>query len=312
LSFPTLSSEADSLGSPAPLPVFYGVLPARRRSWWTEWGRHVALFVITAGSVYVTGGPLMAVGVMSILLAHEMGHYVACRIHHVDATLPFFIPAPFINPLVGTMGAVIRIRQPFPNRRALFDIGIAGPIAGFVVCLPVLVLAAFEAQMVPDTPGPTTISLGDPRLFVWAVAWLRGATPPGMTLAIGPLGMSAWFGMFVTALNLIPIGQLDGGHVTYALFGARANAVSRFFWWVAVAMIYFSPSWIVWVLLLRLLGRRHPPTLDDRVPLGRGRMALGLLAAMIFAVCFIPSPVVGSWDAIWQELGPFLHRLTSR
>jgi len=295
-----------------PESVFIDIQPVPRRSAWQAWGRNLALFVLTAISVYLTGGALMALGVMSILLAHEMGHYVACRYHGVDATLPFFIPAPFLNPLVGTMGAVIRIRSPFPNRRALFDIGIAGPIAGFVVCLPVLVLGALEAQILAGKPSATSISLGDPQLLLWAMSWLRGAIPPGMTVYIGPLGMAAWFGLLVTALNLIPIGQLDGGHVTYALFSQRANTLSRIVWWASVAMIYFSPSWVVWALLLWLLGRRHPPTLDDRAPLGPGRQLVALLGLAIFMACFIPTPVAGSWELLRQDLHELLRYLTSR
>ena len=263
---------------------------------------NVLLFALTAGSVYFVGGPLLVVGLLSILLAHEMGHYVFCRIYRVDATLPYFIPFPFT--LVGTLGAFIRIRGPIPHRRALFDIGIGGPLAGFAVCLPVLALGLFEARVVPDTPNPYTISLGEPLLFHWTAVWLRGLTA-GQTLSIGPLGMAAWFGLFVTALNMMPIGQLDGGHVTYSLLREKAHLVSRIGSWVCVGLIYFGPSWIVWAILLRVLGRRHPPTWDDGIRLGRGRVAVGVLGFVIFALCFTPTPIVVSWSqyaSAWRDL----------
>jgi membrane-associated protease RseP (regulator of RpoE activity) len=308
-------------------PLLVMLAPPMRRSWWQEWGRNAALFLLTAVSVFLTAGLeevvgprgmhlslnvaaglKLVAGVMSILFTHEMGHYVACRLHRVDSTLPFFIPAPMLNPLVGTMGAVIRIRSPFPNRKALFDIGIAGPIAGFVVCLPVLVLGVLEARIGPPSAGPGTLSLGDPLLLTWAVSWLRSA-PADATVYIGPLGTAAWFGLLVTALNLIPIGQLDGGHVTYAVFGPRANMLSRRLWWVSLALIYFSPSWILWSILLWFLGRRHPPTLDDTSPLERGRLVVALLGLAIFIVCFVPAPITGSWQ-LWRD--ELLGSLTSR
>jgi membrane-associated protease RseP (regulator of RpoE activity) len=117
---------------------------------------------------------------------------------------------------------------------------------------------------------------------------------------MGPLLTAAWFGLFVTALNLIPIGQLDGGHVTYAVFGRRAHRLSKLVWWACVGMIVLSPSWILWAVLLRVLGRRHPPTLDDHTPLGPGRLFVALVGLLVFAACFVPSPLVGSWKAIFD------------
>lgn len=269
------------------------VIPMRRRGGLASPWVNVLLFALTAGSVYLVGGPLLVVGLLSILMAHEMGHYVLCRIYRVDATLPYFIPFPFT--LVGTLGAFIRIRGPIPHRRALFDIGIGGPLAGFAVCLPVLALGIFEARVVPDTPSAFTISLGEPLLFHWAAVWLRRLSE-GQTLSIGPLGMAAWFGLFVTALNMMPIGQLDGGHVAYSLLRQKAHLVSRIASWVCVGLIYFGPSWIVWAILLRILGRRHPPTWDDSAPLGRARVAVGILGFVIFALCFTPTPIVVSWS----------------
>ena len=134
-----------------------------------------------------------------------------------------------------------------------------------------------------------------------------GTIPDGSTVVIGPLGLAAWFGLFVTALNLMPIGQLDGGHVVYALFGRRAEIVSKIGWWVCVGLIYFSPSWLVWAILIRVLGRRHPPTMNDYEPVGRARVLVGLLGLAIFVVCFVPSPVVGSWETILELIGVLPH-----
>jgi len=260
------------------------------------------LFVLTALSIYLAGGPLLALGLLSILVAHEMGHYVACRLYGVDATLPFFIPFPT---MVGTLGAFIRIRGPIPHRRALFDIGIAGPLAGFAVCVPVLVLGVLEASWAPITNGGQGPNyLGEPLLFEWAVQLLRGPAPEGMTLAIGPLGLAAWFGLLVTALNMMPVGQLDGGHVTFALWPRYAQLISRAGLVVCLLLLYLRPTWLVWTILLWLLGRRpHPPTLVNTLPTGRARLYVGLLGFAVFAVCFTPNPVLISWHDV-RELLP--------
>jgi membrane-associated protease RseP (regulator of RpoE activity) len=237
---------------------------------------------------------------LSILVCHEMGHYLYCRYHGVDATLPFFIPFPLT--MFGTLGAFIRIRAPFPNRKALFDIGAAGPFAGFLVCLPVLYLGIREATIAPTVPDSFGISLGEPLVFQAAARLLLGTIPDGMTLTIGPIGLAAWFGLFMTALNLMPIGQLDGGHITYSLLPRWADRISKVGWWVCLSLVYFGPNWIVWAILLRVLGRRHPPTLNDQAPAGRKRIVLGVLSLAVFALCFVPNPVVVSWREIFSAL----------
>lgn len=283
---------------PQPFWVFP---PPPRLSAWQRWGRSLVLFLLTAASVWLSGGPRLVVGLLSILLAHEMGHYVACRYYRVDATLPHFLPLPFLS-LVGTLGAFIRIRSPIPHRRALFDIGIAGPIAGFVVTLPVLAAGVLEAEVRASDPQAGGIFLGEPLLFQWAVRLTHGLVPEHLTLYLGPFGLAAWFGLFVTALNMLPIGQLDGGHVTYAMFRERAAAISRLGSWACVALTYFGPNWLVWSLLLRLLGRRHPQTLDDAEPIGRGRLVLGVAGFVMFAVCFVPDPLQWSWREFFEAL----------
>jgi membrane-associated protease RseP (regulator of RpoE activity) len=273
----------------------------------------VALFALTAGSVYITGGPRLVVGMLGILLAHEMGHYLACRRYGVDATLPMFLPAPVLS-LVGTLGAFIRIRSPIPHRRALFDIGIAGPLAGFAVTLPVLVAGCLEARIVPDRPDQFGIYLGEPLLFQWLATAIRGTVPDGATMSLGPLGLAGWFGLFVTALNLIPIGQLDGGHIAYAVLRHRAHVLSRAGSWVCFGLVYFGPNWLVWALLLRLLGRRHPATLNDGEPIGRARVALAIFALAMFLVSFVPNPIAWSWREFFELLGAdrLIAHLTSR
>jgi membrane-associated protease RseP (regulator of RpoE activity) len=255
-------------------------------------------------TIDVRDGARLAIGLLSILLAHEMGHYVAARLYRVNVTLPFFIPFPLPGfSLVGTLGAFIRIRSPIPHRRALFDIGVAGPLAGFVVCLPVLWMGIREAVLRPLAAEPEGIFLGEPLLFRAVTYLVHGSVAADQTLVMGPLGLAAWFGLLVTALNLMPIGQLDGGHVTYSLLRERAHRISRIASWVCVALVYFGPSWILWAVLMRVLGRRHPQTLDDAAPVGRARVVVGLVSLAVFVLCFVPDPIVFSWRDFFDATG---------
>lgn len=305
-------------------PTWPGGLPPYSQPRWLAWGRNLALFVLTGLSVVVIGslngseapagadspafnvgfGLRLAAGVLAILLAHEFGHYFAARFYGVDVTLPFFIPfpVPFVS-LVGTLGAFIRIKSPIPNRRALFDIGVAGPLAGFAVALPVLWLGMREASVRAVTAETDGIPLGAGLLFQWATELAHGGIPPGQSLFLGPFALAAWFGLLVTALNLMPIGQLDGGHAAYALLRSRAHRVSRAASWVCVLLVYLSPSWILWAVLMRLLGRAHPPTFDDDAPIGAVRVAVGVLTVAVFALCFMPDPIASSWSGLFEALG---------
>ena len=155
-------------------------------------------------------------------------------------------------------------------------------------------------------PEAGMLSLGEPLLFHWATALLRGSVPDGQTIMLGPLGEAAWFGLFVTALNMMPVGQLDGGHATYAMIRKHATIVSRLGILACLGLLYFRPMWLLWTTLLLLLARRpHPPTLDDEQPLGRARVAVGLFCFAMFAVCFTPSPVMISWP---DFIGAFTSR----
>src|SRR4029453_14077794 len=211
--------------------------------------------------------------ILAILGCHELGHYFACRYYDVDASLPFFLPVP--PPfLTGTLGAFIRIRQPIPSKRMLFDIGIAGPIAGFLVAVPALFIGVAMSHVVriPENTGGMG-ELGGPLLFKLG-SWLWGGTQPEcFSLNKPPIAFAAWFGLLATALNLFPIGQLDGGHISYAVLGRRSTGVTLAAIGVAIGLTYFSTSWIVWTFLLiamtLAMGPRHPRTIDEDVPLDR-------------------------------------------
>ena len=244
-----------------------------------------------------------SVAVMLILGAHELGHYFYCRRYRVDATLPHFIPAPT---LIGTMGAFIRIKSAFPSRAALFDIGVAGPIAGFVVALPITVLGLAMSKPL-STPPEASISLGYPLLFhgihrIFMSAGLHPQQPMSYVL-LHPLAIAGWVGMFATSLNLLPGGQLDGGHIVYA-WSERAHKIVTYLSMLAmVPLAWFGWSgWLIWGIVLALTGLRHPVIYDD-APL-RGRRAwLLLAAAAILIVSIMPTPLGASGirDAI-EEL----------
>ena len=243
----------------------------------------------------LTHGLWYSIPVLAILGAHEFGHYFACVYYRVNASLPYFIPFPT---LTGTLGAVIRIRQPFPSKRALFDIGIAGPIAGFVVAVPTLLVGMMlsKVETIPASFRGAVTEFGEP-LLLKATAWfVFGSVPDKQTITLHPLGFAAWFGMLATALNLFPIGQLDGGHVSYAVFGRRSTVITL----VSVAglaalAMFVSSSWIVWTVLtvamLFAFGPRHPRVFDEEVPLDRGRLWLAVFALFMFIVCFTPTPI---------------------
>lgn len=261
--------------------------------------RHDAGFATT--SLNLTATQLLAGGLwysgtlLLILGCHELGHYFACRYYDVDASLPYFLPMPFV--LTGTLGAFIRIREPFPSKRALFDIGIAGPIAGFVLAVPALVigLALSNVVPVPDPLPPGTFEFGEPLLYQF-VSWaIWGTTPQGFTVNMHPMAGAAWFGLLATALNLIPVGQLDGGHISYAVLGRRSSLVTLVMIGIGVALSFVSSNWTVWtglmVLMLFLFGRHHPRTYDEAVPLDSTRLGLAFFALVMFVLCFTPVPL---------------------
>lgn len=234
---------------------------------------------------------LFAAALMTILTGHELGHYLTCRRYGIAATLPFFIPAPT---LVGTMGAFIRIQSPITRKRQLFDIGFAGPFVGFLLALPALAVGLALSKTVPALPREGTIVFGDPLLLKLLAALVAKSVPPGYDLILHPLAFAGWVGALVTGLNLFPIGQLDGGHISQALLGPKAKAVGRVFLAAFVVMgVLFWAGWLLWAALILILGARHPRTWDEDAPLGRTRVLLAALAAAIFVLTFIPDPVRG-------------------
>jgi membrane-associated protease RseP (regulator of RpoE activity) len=252
---------------------------------------HALLFLLTVGSTALTGGWVYCVTILAILGCHEFGHYFMCRYYRVDASLPYFLPFPLA--LTGTLGAFIRIREPIRSKRMFFDIGIAGPIAGFLVALPALFIGVYLSQMAPiEGDG---IWLGEPLLFKIASRLLWGRMPDGQTLILHPIGFGAWFGLLATALNLFPFGQLDGGHIAYAVLGRRSTYVTLATVFAAIALSYASISWRAWTVLMMVMlfvfGARHPRTFDEHEPLDAPRLALAAFAAVIFALCFTPVPI---------------------
>jgi membrane-associated protease RseP (regulator of RpoE activity) len=234
-----------------------------------------------------------AIGIMSILFSHEMGHYLTCRYYGVDASLPYFIPFPNH---AGTMGAFIKIRSPIYDRGSLLEIGVAGPIAGFVVAVVVLFIALAQPQrFIPleTMVAEGAIVFGEPLIFNFG-QYLTGTTPPpGMDVEFHPLGFAAWFGFLVTALNLLPAAQLDGGHITYAMFRDYHKWISRAVVLILLPLaIFYWYGWFVWIVLLLVIKLRHPHTLDDSIPLRPRQIVLGLIGYLLLILCFMPAPFI--------------------
>lgn len=248
-------------------------------------------------SDFLPNGLWYSLALLAILGAHEMGHYLFCRYHRVDATLPYFLPAPLL--LTGTVGAFIKIREPFPTRKILFDIGVAGPIAGFVVLVPLLFVGMAWS---PPSPAPTDLSqfafvwtMGEPLLFRFAQWVVWGPVPDGYWLNLHPTVFAAWFGLLATALNLLPFGQLDGGHIAYATLRRGSTLVSLLTVAVAIGLTFVSSSWYVMtgmmLLALFAFGPRHPSVIYEDERLDRARIVVAVVAVVIFILCFTPSPI---------------------
>lgn len=270
---------------------------------------HVLLLVMTVVTTVVTGmlieglhpikdihqfyrGFPYAGTLMAILLAHEMGHYLTARYFGMDVSLPYLIPAPPPLFLFGTLGAFIRMKSPAQHRRALLYVAAAGPIAGFCVALPAVIYSCATSSVAPVQPAEAGIYFADP-LLVQFLGWLvHGPVPSGFALHINSVGVAAWFGLLVTMLNLIPMGQLDGGHIMYALLGARARHVSHAVIVVLVAMgFYFFPGWFIWAVIGGLTSLRQPTIIDQHLPLGRRSRTIAAIALVIFILCFMPEPL---------------------
>jgi membrane-associated protease RseP (regulator of RpoE activity) len=251
------------------------------------------LFLLTLTSTWLTWGPAYAACIMTILLCHEMGHYLFCRRYGVPSSPPLFLPLPWISPF-GTLGAIILMRRHVRSRRRVFDIGVAGPLAGLLPSLAASIYGLAHSTVVTIPPeGFAGMRLGDSLIFRWLGLWIHGPLAPGTDLLLHPVAYAGWAGLFVTSLNLIPVGQLDGGHVLHGLLGKTARYVGWVILGGLAGLATTQPNFWLLVVLLFLVGfRGHPPTDDDHLPLGRGRIALGILAMVILALTFTPHPIL--------------------
>jgi len=244
---------------------------------------------------YLLLGLPFSIALLGILLTHEMGHYLAARYYRVDVTLPFFLPAPT---LIGTLGAFIRIRSRIPNKRALFDIGIGGPLAGFVALIIPLTVGLSLSKVIPGIAEQGDLVFGTPLLLrLFEMAQFPGVPVSGIYLH--PVARAAWVGLLATALNLLPIGQLDGGHILYAFLGEKTRMLTRVFLGALLGLGTYQLvttdyragySWLLWSVILFFIARRHPSIYDPR-PLGRARAWLGFAALVILILSFTPYPV---------------------
>jgi membrane-associated protease RseP (regulator of RpoE activity) len=237
-----------------------------------------------------TSGLPFSLTLMAILLAHEMGHYVLARLHGVRVTLPFFLPGPPF--LTGTFGAFIRMKSLPQNRRVLFDVGAAGPWAGVCVAIPAVICGLRLSEIHSIPPSFRGFEFGDSLLFKLLSRCVVGPVPYGFDIMLHPIALAGWFGLLVTVLNLLPVGQLDGGHVIYALFGRRHRWIARGFLVFTVGVGFLGwYGWFLWAVLMVLVGLDHPPTLDHETPLDPRRRLAGWLTLVLFVATFIPVPI---------------------
>lgn len=305
------TTPQEEVESPPPYPFYQKPLPPPNT--FSDWGLPILLFGLTAfttlwaGAYQVNTKPAtgawdfltkypdslinglpFAATLLGILVTHEMGHYILSRIHRVPASFPLFIPGP--PQFIGTFGAVIRMRSPIMRRRALFDIGVAGPIAGFFAAVLALIIGLSFSYVIPKEHA-FGLQLGEP-LLLQGIAWLMfGPIPLTHDLVLHPIAFAAWFGFFVTAINLLPLGQLDGGHVAFAVFGRQQRLLA---YMTVPILLYLGftgwPGWFIWVGMAGMIGLTHPPIADPDVSLGKGRRWVAWGALLIFIITFAPVP----------------------
>ncbi len=283
-------------------------LPAAARrgpQGWRGWPLNLGLFLATLCTTLLVGAwmegvdplrqPLTLVygvpfsaSLLLILGCHELGHYLTARAYGVQVSLPYFVPLPV--PPLGTMGAIIRMRSPIPNRKVLFDIGIAGPLAGLAVGLPILTLGLFLSPVKPLTG--VVLQEGNSLAYLLLKWLIKGPIPLGSDVMLHPLALAGWLGLFVTALNLMPLSQLDGGHIAYAVLGRGFRKAVWPFLGILVVLFVVSrwEGWLVWVVIAVVLGLRHPPPLDDLTPLDRLRRRMAVVALVLLVLLLTPLP----------------------
>ena len=229
--------------------------------------------------------------ILLILLAHEMGHYLTCRYYNIKVTLPYVIPAPF---MFGTFGAIIKIKSAFDNPRQLFDVGIAGPLAGFSLILPALIIGLQKSKVFMfNSSVEETLEFGEPLLFHLATLLFFPGNPEA-SINLHPIGWAAWFGMLATSINLLPIGQLDGGHIVYAILGPKGHRIisqSTFFILVAISLYSWPPAYLLFSIILLFLGFRHPPTRNNSTSLDKNRLLIALGGLLLLILTFIVVPL---------------------
>ncbi len=269
---------------------------------------HVLLFILTFLTTTFAGALLngiipweqpekmylglpFSLTLLFILLTHEMSHYLMSRKHHVPATLPYFIPAPSI---IGTFGAVIKMKPPIPDRRSLLDIGASGPIGGFIIAIIACIAGLKLSGVQPTGELEGGIAFGSSLLFSFLTKIVLNIDPGKYDIILHPVAFAGWIGLLVTSLNLLPIGQLDGGHIVYALFGESHSWISKGTLPVLVILgILYWPGWLIWAVLMIILGYRHPPVVYPHIQLDRKRIYIGWLSLAIFILTFTPTPVQG-------------------
>lgn len=249
------------------------------------------LLLATAYSTWYVGGFAFSLSLLLILGAHEFGHYWAARRNQVATSLPWFIPAPPIF-IAGTMGAFIRIKEPIPDRPALMEIGAWGPIAGFIVAVPVMVIGLLMSN-VSQASGVGELSFGSSIIMVGLSKLILGVTPytPDVNIELHMVAFAGWLGLFFTALNLWPVGQLDGGHIIYSLWPRHHSILAKIFFASLILLGFWWHGWWVWGLLILFIGFRHPPLPFESIALTRGHKITGYVSIFIFAVTFIPIPM---------------------
>lgn len=296
-----------------------GAFPSQPVPYRPRWWLHILLFLLTFASTTIIGalfwgglplemarfglGPLFAdarfylaglkfsIPLLTILMCHELGHYLMARRHGLTATPPFFIPFPFPFGGIGTLGAVIRIKDSITDKRQLLDVGAAGPIAGFAALLPFLAYGIAASEVGEFVEGGGTIHFAEPLIWEFFEALFYPGLSDDLVLWVHPTGVAAWFGIFITLLNLLPLAQLDGGHITYALFGRWQRATAWPLLGVLAGLGFIWPGWWLWVVIALIMKPVHPRIWDEDVPLDPGRRVIGWITIAIFILCFAVEPI---------------------
>jgi membrane-associated protease RseP (regulator of RpoE activity) len=269
---------------------------------------HVVLFIATCFTTLFAGALLNGVipweqpekiylglpfsfTLLFILMTHELSHYFTSRKHKVSASLPYFIPAPSI---IGTFGAIIKMKPPIPDRRSLIDIGASGPIGGFIIAVIATIIGLKWSEIKPSGEIQEGIVFGSSILFSFISEIVLNVDPEKFDVILHPVAFAGWIGLLVTSLNLLPIGQLDGGHIVYALFGEKHGLIAKTTIPVLLVMgILFWQGWIVWAVLMIIIGYRHPPVVYPHIQLDKKRIYIGWVSLVIFILTFTPTPVQG-------------------